>query len=175
MTETPSLDERSQALLRVLVRATDDSAAVIIGAVLVESMLSDALHAKMPNRSKNIDPLSLEGIPLGIAPMAKWAYALGVIDRTVYDTCRALGKLRNEAAHLISGPTFSLETTPNKDVVNNMFEKMERTPGSFNNFKRVYEFDTDRKISEFRMKFDFVALYLSVHIELSPGRTSSKT
>ena len=107
--------------------------------------------------------------------MAKWAYALGVIDRTVYDTCRALGKLRNEAAHLISGPTFSLETTPNKDVVNNMFEKMERTPGSFNNFKRVYEFDTDRKISEFRMKFDFVALYLSVHIELSPGRTSSKT
>ena len=149
---------------------------MIVGAVLVDNMLAGVLFARMPNKSNSVDPLSFEGVPLGITPMAKWAYALGGIDRRMYDACRILGKLRNDAAHLTGGPVFKLNDAPYSDSVDRLWDKA--TPSAWQldeNYRELYDGYPEIERSDTRVRFDYSVLYLGLRLELIATDNESKT
>ena len=118
-------DDLHKRYLRALTSSSDDLSAALIGASVLETVMSVYLRSQMPNYSKRFDPLLVEGSRMGLSPMVKLAFALGFVDRQTFDGCRDVGALRNEAAHLKKGPEFSFSNPASKKIVDRLFSNVQ--------------------------------------------------
>jgi len=171
VTEDHSQEDQSLRWHLKLLNTVDDAAAAVVGAALIESLLVQVIDGWLPNRSRSMDPLSLEGVPLGITPLAKWAYGLGLISRSAYDICRAIGNIRNSAAHLIDSPDFEFCTTKNKNAIDSMITKLSGYISHdefYPTIKKIYKDRTTISFSEQRIDFDYVILCFATELENSP-------
>ena len=146
----------------VLVGTRDDAAAVLVGSAIVDRAMIDLLDSNMPHRTKRIDPLMFDGLPLSLGVTAKWAYALGLIDRGIYYACGQVQKIRNNAAHLKSGPKLVLATSPEKECIEKGIQSLGSIQDNVDLYIEMYE---DLDLEGHRVLFDYLVTSLASNIE----------
>lgn len=78
----------------------DDRTIVIVGASFVDYVLEHILLAFFPNDEPDVENLLSPEQPLGTyGSRVKMIYCLGLIDKTVKDDLKLIGKIRNKFAH----------------------------------------------------------------------------
>ena len=164
MTTRYSTFPELQDYILVMVGMKDDSAAVLVGAAIVERFLIDLLDSQMPNRSRKTDPLKVDDLPLSLGVSAKWAFALGYIDKGIHEACLSLSKIRNNAAHLKSGPRMNLATQPEKDLIASGITSMKASQKNVDDFIEMYE---ELDLSKARVRFDYLTVVLATQIDNS--------
>ncbi|MBT3996252.1 MAG: hypothetical protein HOF01_10690 [Chloroflexi bacterium] len=141
--------------------ARDQVSVVVHGSMIIEKMLADLLYTQMPNYSKKSDPLYIGEERLSIAVMCKWAYALGLVDKQIYNACKWLSKLRNSAAHLKSGPVFDYTTADESNWIENILNSLQADENKFAEFEGHYGLNN---VPVSRQRFDFALTELGYRI-----------
>ena len=162
MTEQFSMFPELEDFISVLLETKDDAAAVLVGSAIVDRSMIDLLDSRMPHRTKRIDPLKFDGLPLSLGVTAKWAYALGLIDKGIYDGCTQLQKIRNNAAHLKSGPKLELATLPEKGFIDSGIKSIGATQESVDAYVKIYG---ELNLNKYRILFDYLAMALLGNID----------
>ena len=141
--------------------ARDQVSVVVHGSMIIEKMLADLLYTQMPNISKGNDPLYIGEERLSIAVMCKWSYALGLVNKSIYNACKSLTKLRNSAAHLKSGPVFDFTTPDESDWIEKILKNLQADEDEYAEFAKHY---IANNVPTSRMRFDFAVTQLGYQI-----------